>query len=77
MKDSELRAVLKQVRQDDDSDPDMNEPLATIPSSSKKKVPIFGVLKQKIPQTSLSTKTLDFSSTFQKTLVLLIFLNCF
>ena len=77
MKDGELRPVLKQLQQDEDSDPDMDKPLATITNSNKKRFQSFGVLKQNIPQTSLSTKTLDFSSTFQKTLVLLIFLNCF
>ena len=68
MKDGELRPVLKQAQQDDDSDPDMDEPLATIENSNKKTVPIVW---------SVSAKTLDFSSIFQKTLILLIFLNCF
>ena len=77
MKDGELRPVLKQLQQDEDSDPDMDKPLATITNSNKKRFQSFGVLKLNIPQTSLSAKTLDFSSTFQKTLVLLIFLNCF
>ena len=77
MKDGELRPVLKQLQQDEDSDPDMDKPLATITNSNKKRFQSFGVLKQNIPQTSLSAKTLDFSSTFQETLVLLIFLNCF
>ena len=40
MKDGELRPVLKQVRQDDDSDRDMDEPLATLANSNKKTVPI-------------------------------------
>ena len=40
MKDGELRPVLKQVRQDDDSDRDMDESLATLANSNKKTVPI-------------------------------------
>ena len=77
MKDGELRPVLKQVGQDDDSDPELDKPLATIANSKKKTVPIARSAEQKIPQASLSSKTLDFSSIFRKTLVLLIFSNCF
>ena len=40
MKDGEWRPVLKQVWQDDDSGPDMDEPLATMANSNKKKVSI-------------------------------------
>ena len=39
MKDSESRPVLKQVQQDDESDPDMDEPLVTISNSNKETVP--------------------------------------
>ena len=39
MKDSESRPVLKQVQQDDESDPDMDEPLVTISNSDKETVP--------------------------------------
>ena len=48
-KDGESRPVLKQVRQDDDSDPDMDEPLATITNSNKLTVPIVWSVKAKDP----------------------------
>ena len=77
MKDGELRPVLKQVRQNDDSDPGMDEPWTNYCKQYEKTVPIVWSAEAKDPQTSLSMKTLVFSSTFQKTLLLLIFLNCF
>ena len=79
IKDGESRPVLKQVRQDNDSDPDMDEPLATIANSNKKTVPIFWSAEAKDPPNfPFNENSLVFSSTFQKTLVLLIFfLNCF
>ena len=49
MKDSELRPALKQVQQDDDSDPDMDEPLATISNSNKKTVLIIWSAEAKDP----------------------------
>ena len=49
MKDSESRPVLKQVQQDDDSDPDMDEPLVTISKSNKKTVPIVWSAEAKDP----------------------------
>ena len=49
MKDSESRPVLKQVQQDDDSDPDMDEPLVTISKSNKKTVPIVSSAEAKDP----------------------------
>ena len=49
MKDCESRPALKQVRQDDDIDPDMNEPLATIANSYKKTVPIVWSAEAKDP----------------------------
>ena len=48
-KDGESRPVLKQVRQDDDSDPDKDEPLATITNSNKWTVPIVWCVKAKDP----------------------------
>ena len=49
MKDSELRPALKQVQQDDDSDSDMDEPLATISNSNKKTVLIIWSAEAKDP----------------------------
>ena len=49
MKDGESRPALKQVRQDDDSDPDMDEPLANITNSNEKTVPIVWSAEAKDP----------------------------
>ena len=52
MKDGESRPVLRQVQQDDDSDPDMGKPLATIANSNKKTVPIVWNAEAKDPPNS-------------------------
>ena len=49
MKDSEWRPVLKQVWQDNDSDPAIDEPLVTIANSNKKTVPIVWSVEAKDP----------------------------
>ena len=49
MKDGKLRPVLKQVQQNDDTDPDMDEPLANIANSNKKTVSIIWSAEAKGP----------------------------